>query len=1842
MYSSMNSQTLQDMTVSASDGTWSEMTGGTNMGTGDDNIYGFYWPFDFKYNNVSYSANTSIFYFSFNGYMTFSSAGNYGAYYAGPMQYVWPSVQAMRNDLYTLGGNSAGVTGSAPNRVLILQWLGIDWYYSWSASMNFQIKFYETTNKIEIVYGPMNNGTGFGYYGPWVGFTASSTSYINVVPGSTFTYKFSKDAGSDGNSNINASTFGFLTTGKTISLTAFPSLVDVYPSAGTILRRGNIYTGSQHPAMLFSRIAGQADVYGKYRISGPLPADPVKNRDYKTIYTGTKSSPSDELIYFNPQPVGNPASAPIVNAKGIAAGTAGALDLSTNSDQIIGGEYMVEAEMQLPTFNYVQRLDPQVFVIALDYDLAITSLVSPKSKFDKRYPLSTQIPIQARVTNLGLTSYSEFTANAYMRDVNGDTIYRSTINWPPTPQSLTTGNTVTMNFTNFRPRDVGDFRLTIEVIPVTPMMDDEWKNNYYPRAADAEFVFTTAHEIEAEALDILVPGDSVYVGRPIIPKARFRNNGVSDISDVPATLFIVKLSTNDTVYRDNIIVQDIPSGKYNTNDVLFSSNFIAPSAGSYRACVSVNSIDDPIVSNNSFCKNFEVVNAMAGTYTIGTTTSGSRNFTTFIEALNACYLKGLTGPVVFELTDANYTTGDPILTNPAIDLSGRIIGVDSINTITFKPSQARSLYQGSISINMSSGAGIGIYVAQNLSPSNSWAAINTVTSGLKNKYSTSAGYITFDGGNQKSIKLILNTASTFNAAVYFGNGASNCAIKHCYIESATPSYSDLVPLTKFDAGNSQFAFEANSTTAGTISTGILMRSIAPQDKGQNSNQFRLDTLPNHHNVISGNVIHGFAYGVTTVGIGPLFLEGTSKYKRFYNKNNEISGNEIYNVSTAGIVIGHEESSSIKGNRIYSVTGSTGKATAGIIAGGQAARGFFGYNNIDLFINGNEISGITSAVSSTGINVEQDRNGYPFASPPFVYFPDVAENIKVINNTIWNLNSTTSAASKFGIHLSTERLTNANAWTQLITPKVTGYYSRNDEIINNTILVTPDNNGLSAAGPVAGIAVQHVQSTKIYNNAVSVIDPDIDPANPVNSGFMLQGTMPNAGSLTSDRNAFFSGQNVNASYYHFIELDKNGVIVDNGTKDQYSALSQWQNWTLQDKNSTTSNFTQDLTFLGTEPKQSLRVKSNPSPKGSVLNNRGERITSVKTDIDGNPRGAAGQRYDLGASEFNGDQYLSDMEALSITAPASYKSGSGLFADAEYIMTTAPVEVKALIRNNGNLNQSGVQIFLKIYRELSNGLMSTTPEISVTKTFNCQTTESIEVPFTLADGLAPDFTPKAYGDLRGLGYVIPDQFLTMEANVSPKYKIEIGLASDQFIPNNTMSKVVRFYVLKSNLRMIVSADNSYKTLSVTSTPDEIAGKLNYSNLTTALGTLGWKVNITNNQYDYDIFERSGWEQKAVNYNNYRTMFWSDANDKSLSRYQRTDISNLLSGGNQTEKKNLIISSQDMVRQHYTSGPTPDASFITNILRSAYKTPGNPKGSSVTNDGNQAVGISIGRNIAQDIKATTVTNDPAPYCGLVSIDPNGEGLATAAFYYKQHAGAPSDSIVGVTTSTLTRNVCYFAVDWRHWNNLTNIIRGSIDFIEKNGGTIIPVELVSFDAISKGKSVDLSWTTASEYNTNRFEIERAYKSEAGVSSFIKIAEEKATGYSSSEKIYGPISDKTVEFGNTYVYRLKMIDNSGEPSYSDNKEVKIGNSSENWIGLPVPNPAINDTKIEYNLAEASSITINIIDMNGRLVSNVYNGYSNAGLQDLKINTSELVNGTYTIILKVGDNQYINQIQVVK
>ena len=584
----------------------------------------------------------------------------------------------------------------------------------------------------------------------------------------------------------------------------------------------------------------------------------------------------------------------------------------------------------------------------------------------------------------------------------------------------------------------------------------------------------------------------------------------------------------------------------------------------------------------------------------------------------------------------------------------------------------------------------------------------------------------------------------FKTPIYLAQGASNITIKNCIIEgnNLDQRYT-AVPMTRYDPSQNLFVFEKDLRNDGrTYTAGIILRSKAPTDKdAENSNLNRLDTLVNQNNLIEGNDISSFGYGIVSLGVGPLYNQYEARYNRYYNKNNKYNGNIIHDVTRAGIYIGFEETSQINNNKIYNITGSFNNEASGIIAGGDGSRDYLGYNNIALTFNSNEISYVASATNANGIKIEQCQNAYPFNDPPFVYFPNEIENMKLTNNSIWGVTTTATGGSRTGIKLYTTRDMNAAANVRDLTPIAPKYFTRNDNIINNTILLQSDNYSKNSAC----VQLQQIDGAIFRNNALAIF-PNNSNQNSISTAVFLESQMPETGCINSDRNAFWYPSNSNASVFYFVETDDKNNILEIPKIDDFKYVEQWQSWTSQDKNSVFGNFTNDYTFIGTEPNQKLRIKSNPVPIGSVLNNRADAISWVTKDIDGKTRGSAGQRYDIGAVEFDGRVYVADIEVTSINEPQTYKASSGEFSDAEYIMTEVPFVMKARLRNNGNILMARYGVTLKLYKEEPDGTFPESPDFVQRVETEIEPSESVDVLFDLRTIIGSIFVPKTYYDLR----------------------------------------------------------------------------------------------------------------------------------------------------------------------------------------------------------------------------------------------------------------------------------------------------------------------------------------------------------------------------------------------------------------------------------------------------------------------------------------------------------------
>lgn len=158
------------------------------------------------------------------------------------------------------------------------------------------------------------------------------------------------------------------------------------------------------------------------------------------------------------------------------------------------------------------------------------------------------------------------------------------------------------------------------------------------------------------------------------------------------------------------------------------------------------------------------------------------------------------------------------------------------------------------------------------------------------------------------------------------------------------------------------------------------------------------------------------------------------------------------------------------------------------------------------------------------------------------------------------------------------------------------------------------------------------------------------------------------------------------------------------------------------------------------------------------------------------------------------------------------------------------------------------------------------------------------------------------------------------------------------------------------------------------------------------------------------------------------------------------------------------------------------------------------------------------------------------------------------------------------------------------------------------LPVELSSFTGKATQSSIALAWTTASEENNDRFEVERSTDGK----SFIQIGEVKGAGNSSVQRKYS-FSDIAPERDTNY-YRLKQVDFDGQFEYSKIIETRFkGNATASGM-MVYPNPVIDDN-IRVALQNSDSAILQIMDQNGR---SVYTQQLTPGIREVQLTVSEL------------------------
>ena len=175
------------------------------------------------------------------------------------------------------------------------------------------------------------------------------------------------------------------------------------------------------------------------------------------------------------------------------------------------------------------------------------------------------------------------------------------------------------------------------------------------------------------------------------------------------------------------------------------------------------------------------------------------------------------------------------------------------------------------------------------------------------------------------------------------------------------------------------------------------------------------------------------------------------------------------------------------------------------------------------------------------------------------------------------------------------------------------------------------------------------------------------------------------------------------------------------------------------------------------------------------------------------------------------------------------------------------------------------------------------------------------------------------------------------------------------------------------------------------------------------------------------------------------------------------------------------------------------------------------------------------------------------------------------------------------------------------------------------LPVELSAFNCYILGNNVLLNWSTQTEKNSDKFNIERKTIGAAWES----IGSIKAAVLSNSPKQYS-FADKNLQSGK-YQYRLKMIDNDGTFEYSKTIESEVAVPKNYELSQNYPNRWNPSTTINYSLAKAGNVKLTVYNAIGSKVATIVNEYKQAGNYSVQFNGSNLSSGIYLYRLESGN-----------
>jgi hypothetical protein len=107
-------------------------------------------------------------------------------------------------------------------------------------------------------------------------------------------------------------------------------------------------------------------------------------------------------------------------------------------------------------------------------------------------------------------------------------------------------------------------------------------------------------------------------------------------------------------------------------------------------------------------------------------------------------------------------------------------------------------------------------------------------------------------------------------------------------------------------------------------------------------------------------------------------------------------------------------------------------------------------------------------------------------------------------------------------------------------------------------------------------------------------------------------------------------------------------------------------------------------------------------------------------------------------------------------------------------------------------------------------------------------------------------------------------------------------------------------------------------------------------------------------------------------------------------------------------------------------------------------------------------------------------------------------------------------------------------------------------------------------------------------------------------------------------------------LFKFEVVSNSGNNVYID--DINVGGPTSvqtiqaQDIGLSVyPNPFSSGTRVSYQLENNEHVSLQLVDLSGRIIQNIQNEVKSAGSHTADINSAGLESGVYFLRVQIGN-----------